>query len=226
MRPVRRENPTRSTGDTLLAESIKYGPVITFALMAVISGGLAYLFYGYVLSGWSESNRTYAEAVLKKEMENVRTEKMIEGEPQFRAEFKKIVDLYAQAKPLLPEETEVSEVLGQVESAAQRNGVTLTGLMAVKDSVKSPRAEKLYEREIPAVVTGSYPKVVKFFSDVSRMERILLVRDFSIGSMSDNVSAGFTLVAYHAPPPAEMPAIPADLAASGADAEDEVGRLR
>jgi len=26
------------------------------------------------------------------------------------------------------------------------------------------------------------------------------------------VTAGFTLVAYHAPPPAEMPAIPADLA--------------
>ena len=74
---------------------------------------------------------------------------MLEGEEQFRAEFKKVVDLYQEAKPLLPEETEVSDVLGQVETAAKRNGVTLTGLMAVKDSVKSPIAEKLYEREIP-----------------------------------------------------------------------------
>jgi Tfp pilus assembly protein PilO len=96
--------------------------------------------------------------------------------------------------------------------AAQRNGVTLTGLKAVKDSVKSPTAEKLYEREIPAMVTGPYPQVVHFFGDISRMPRILLVRDFSFVSLKTNVSAGFTLVAYHAPPPAEMPAIPADLA--------------
>jgi Tfp pilus assembly protein PilO len=226
MRPVRKASSIQSTGDNILAESMKYGSLVTFVLMAVISGGVAYLIYSYVLSGWAESNDTYAQTVLKKEIENKRTEKMIDGEPQFRAEFKKIVDLYGQAKPLLPEETEVSEVLGQVESAAQRNGVTLTGLMAVKDSVKSPRAEKLYEREIPAVVTGSYPKVVQFFSDVSRMERILLGRDFSVISTSDTVSAGFTMVAYHAPPPAEMPAIPADLSIGESQGEVEIGRAK
>jgi Tfp pilus assembly protein PilO len=137
---------------------------------------------------------------------------MLETEPQFRAEFKKIVDLYDQAKPLLPQETEISDVLGQVEMAAQRNGVTLTGLAAVKESIKSPIAEKLYEREIPAIVTGPYPRVVHFFADISRMPRILLVRDFSIVSLHSDVSAGFTLVAYHAPPPAEMPDIPTELA--------------
>ena len=137
---------------------------------------------------------------------------MLASEPQFRVEFKKIVALYQEAKPLLPEETEVSDVLGQVEMAARRNGVTLTGLMAVKDSVKSPNAEKLYEREIPAIVTGPYPQVVRFFTDISRMPRILLVRDFSVVSLKNSVSAGFTLVAYHAPPPAEMPKIPSDLA--------------
>jgi len=84
--------------------------------------------------------------------------------------------------------------------------------MAVKESVKSPKAEKLYEREIPAIVTGPYPQVVRFFTDISRMPRILLVRDFSVVSLKNSVSAGFTLVAYHAPPPAEMPKIPSDLA--------------
>lgn len=226
MRPVRKVNSAQFTGDTILAESMKYGSLVTFVLMAAISGGAAYLIYSYVLSGWAESNDAYAQTVLKKEIENKRTEKMIDGEPQFRVEFKKIVDLYGQAKPLLPEETEVSEVLGQVESAAKRNGVTLTGLMAVKESIKSPRAEKLYEREIPAVVTGSYPKVVQFFSDVSRMERILLVRDFSVISTSETVSAGFTMVAYHAPPPAEMPDIPKDLAIGEGQGEAEIGRAR
>ena len=105
--------------------------------------------------------------------------------------------------------------------AAQRNGVTLTGLMAVKESVKSPKAAKLYEREIPAIVSGPYPRVVNFFADISRMPRILLVRDYSIVSLRSDVSAGFTLVAYHAPPPAEMPAIPADLAMNPVNGGDK-----
>jgi hypothetical protein len=44
------------------------------------------------------------------------------------------------------------------------------------------------------------------------MPRILFIRDYSIGSLSNSVTAGFTLVAYHAPPPAEMPPLPAEVA--------------
>ena len=199
-------------GDVLVAEASRYGPVITFAVMALISFGATYLLYGYFLEGWVQSNEDYRQQVIRKEIENEKTERMLATEPHFRAEFKKIFDLYEEAKPLLPQETEVSEVLGQVEMAAKRNGVTLTGLLAVKESVKSPIAEKVYEREIPAMVTGPYPQVVSFFADISRMPRILLVRDFSVTSLRTNVSAGFTLVAYHAPPPAEMPAVPNELA--------------
>jgi Tfp pilus assembly protein PilO len=212
MRPVRKSSPLGTVGDVILAESTRHGPVVTFAIMAAISIGVGYLIYSYFITGWVQSNEDYRLAVTRKESENRKNEKMLNSEQYFKAEFKKIVDLYNEAKPLLPQETEVSDVLEQVEMAAQRNGVTLTGLMAVKDSVKSPNAEKLYEREIPAVVTGPYPQVVHFFADISRMPRILLVRDFSFVSLKTNVSAGFTLVAYHAPPPAEMPAIPSDLA--------------
>lgn len=204
-------NSFNSMGGSILRESMKRGVIVTLALMTILSLGLGYLIYSYTLSDWAESARVYREQVIKKELENKKTENMLSDEPQFRAKFKKIVDLYQEAKPLLPEETEVSEVLGQVETAARRNAVTLTGLMAVKESVKSPIAEKIYEREIPAVVTGPYPQVVRFFTDISRMPRILLVRDYSVVSLKNTVSAGFTLVAYHAPPPAQMPAIPADL---------------
>ena len=206
-----------SVGDVLIAESTRHGPIITFVVMAAISIGVAYLAYGYMLAGWAQSNEDYRQQVIRKEIENAKTERMLATEPHFRAEFKKIADLYDEAKPLLPQETEVSEVLGQVEMAAKRNGVTLTGLMAVKESIKSPKAEKLYEREIPAIVSGPYPRVVNFFADISRMPRILLVRDYSIVSLRSDVSAGFTLVAYHAPPPAEMPAIPTDLAKNSTD---------
>lgn len=202
---------TNSFTDTLVRESQRHGPVVTFAIMFLLSLGVGYLVYMYTLEGWYVSAEEYRQTVLKKELENKKTENMLAGEPEFRARFTKIVGLYEEAKPLLPEETEISDVLGQVEMAARRNGVTLTGLAAVKESVKSPKAEKLYEREIPALVTGPYPQIVRFFTDISRMPRILLVRDYSVVSLKNSVSAGFTLVAYHAPPPAEMPGVPSDL---------------
>ena len=214
MRNPRQTSSLQSAGNSILVESIKYGPVVTFLVMALISGGAAYLIYSFLLSDWAESNKQLRSQVLKKEIDNRTTEKMVAGEPQFLAEFKKVADMYNEAKPLLPQETEVSDVLGQVETAARRNNVTLSGLQAVKESIKStnPKATKLYEREIPALVTGPYPQVVRFFDDISKMPRILFIRDYSIGSMQNSVNAGFTLIAYHAPPPAEMPALPADLA--------------
>ena len=206
-----------TAGNSILSESVRYGPIVTFLIMGLISFGAVYLLYGYLLSGWAESNEQYRQQVLKKELDNQAAERMLADEPEFRERFKKIVSLYQEAKPLLPEETEVADVLGQVEMAARRNGVTLTGLVAVTSSVKSPKAAKLYEREIPAVVTGPYPQVVRFLDDISRMPRILLVRDYSVASLRNTVTTGFTLVAYHAPPPAEMPPIPSEIAKAGKD---------
>src|SRR5512139_3405284 len=120
MRSTRSNSSFQSAGDSILLESVKYGPVVTFLLMAVISFGIAYLIYGYLLAGWAETNDQHRQAVIKKELDNKATENMLAGEPQFRAEFKKIVDLYQEAKPLLPEETEIADVLGQVETAAKR----------------------------------------------------------------------------------------------------------
>ncbi len=203
---------SQSVTNSILRESMKYGSLVTLFVMAVLSFGVVYLIYGYLLSGWTESIPTTRETILKKEIENKKTENMLAQEVQFTAKFNKIVSLYDQAKPLLPEETEVSDVLGQVEVAARKNGVTLAGLTAVKESVKSPKSEKVYEREIPAVVNGTYPQVAAFFAEISRMPRILMVRDYSIVALKSGVSAGFTLVAYHAPPPSEKPA-PATTAA-------------
>jgi Tfp pilus assembly protein PilO len=226
MRNPRQTSSLQSAGNSILVESIKYGPIVTFLVMALISGGAAYLIYSFLLSDWSEANKQHRAQVLKKEIDNKTTEKMVAGEPQFLAEFKKVADMFNEAKPLLPQETEVSDVLGQVETAARRNNVTLSGLQAVKESVKSPKAAKLYEREIPAVVTGPYPQVVRFFDDISKMPRILFIRDYSVNSNQNSVSvnAGFTLIAYHAPPPAEMPALPADLAQIVENSKTEVAK--
>src|SRR5688572_3864043 len=132
MRNPKQQSSFQSAGNSILVESIKYGPVVTFLVMAVISAGLAYVIYLFVLADWAASNAEWRRAVVKKEVDNKVTESMIAGEPQFLAEFRKVAEVYTEAKPLLPQETEVADVLGQVEAAARRNGVTLSGLQAVK----------------------------------------------------------------------------------------------
>lgn len=208
MRGNPKSNSLAVLGKSIVDEALRRGPIVSFGVVAVVCLGLGYATYVYGLTTWVESTDKYRQAVEAKERENARTEQMLAGEEQFLARFNKIVELYQEAKPLLPEETEVSEVLGQVETAAQRNGVVLTGLQAVKASVKSTTSDKLYEREVPATVSGPYPQVFQFFSDVSRMPRILVVRDYSVISSKDAVSANFTLFAYNAPPPSEKPTTP------------------
>ena len=121
MRNPKQTSSLQSAGNSILVESIKYGPIVTFLVMALISGGAAYLIYSFLLSDWSAANKQHRSQVLKKEIDNKTTEKMVAGEPQFLAEFKKVADMFNEAKPLLPQETEVSDVLGQVETAARRN---------------------------------------------------------------------------------------------------------
>ena len=193
-------------GRSIVDEGLKRGPVLAFGVTVALCLLVGYGLYTYVLGSFVESNLKYREQVVAKEMENRRTEDMLAGEEQFLAKYNKIVELYKEAKPLLPEETEISDVLGQVETAAQRNGVTLAGLQAVKASAKSTTSDKLYEREIPAVVSGPYPRVMQFFDDVSKMPRILVIRDYSVTAMKGTASAGFTLFAYHAPPPSDKSA--------------------
>lgn len=219
MNKTKKSGPLQSFIDSIYVESIRRGAGVTLLVMAVISGGLTYMIYAFLLYGYVESNADYKEQVTKKEGEIKKTEVMLAGETQFRAEFKKVADLFDEAKPLLPQEAEISDVLAQVDASAKRNNVVLTGLQAVNPAVKSQsqNTNKLYERAIPATVTGAYPKVVSFFADISRMPRILLVRDYSVASLKSSVTTGFTLLAYHAPPPTEIPPVPKDIASLGGD---------
>ena len=90
MRNPRQTSSLQSAGNSILVESIKYGPIVTFLVMALISGGAAYLIYGFLLSDWSEANKQHRKQVTDKEIQNKTTEKMVAGEPQFLAEFKKV----------------------------------------------------------------------------------------------------------------------------------------
>ena len=195
---------------TVLREAVKRGPAQTAVASLLIASAIAFGFYYFIMSDLFTSNTTLAATVVKKEQENARGQLVEKNEPQFQAEFRKLVNVSESAEPLLPQETEIASVLAGVQEIARREGVTLTGLNALKEGQKSPVAEKIYEREIPAQVTGSPAAVVRFFYELARLSRIIVIRDFEMTAMRPNFTqSSFTLVTFNAPPPKEIPALPA-----------------
>ncbi len=198
----------KKLGASVIAYSLKRGTRTTLIAMSVIALALGYVGYGYIVSPNIAENAAALTTVQKQEADNALNAQVEQTEAAFKVEFRKAVELYRTAQPLLPSSVEVGNVLAQVQMAAGRNGVTLTGLNALKEGVKSPASDKLYERELPALVTGTHPQVKRFFEDVSRLPRIALIRDFDEVSLRQRVSVSFTLIAYNSPPPAEIPALP------------------
>jgi Tfp pilus assembly protein PilO len=191
-----------------LGQFVRRPLYVTGLVSSILALGSFYLLYTAFVSPVAAANEQTRAALLKQQAENAAAQEIERSEPQFRAEFARVIQLYADAQPLLPGDTEVGNVLAQVQEAATRNGVLLTGLNASKEGVKSPALDKVYERELPALVVGAHPQVVKFFYDVARLPRIILIRDFAVTSLRQRVAVNFTLTAYNAPPPAETPALP------------------
>jgi Tfp pilus assembly protein PilO len=190
------------TAQTIQKEAIKRGPVATYAASIALCGLLGFLFHYFVMSDFYRGNDELRATVEKKEKENKRGQLVEQSEPAFREEFRGVVSLAEQISPMLPKETEISEILAGVQDMARREGITMTGLTAIKESVPSPGADKLFERELPAQVVGNTASVTRFFYELARLSRIVVVRDFEfVAGGGNTATANFTLVCFHAPPP-------------------------
>lgn len=193
----------------------KSGLLITAFLALTMGVLVSYGFYYLAIADWRASNDSRETAVIEIEKQNVHNQALIKLMPPFLGEFRKMIADFRDVEPLIPSESELAQVLFQVQEAASRNNVRLTGLNAVKQSVKmsgQPEGrEYINEREFPSQVAGAYPDIVHFFNDVAMMPRILVVRDYSIVALKDGkTNANFTLVAYHATG-GELPAIPKEV---------------
>jgi Tfp pilus assembly protein PilO len=182
-------------------------PVFACALSIIVS--VAFMYF----VGWSMliSSQEGALTSLRKEVADAAAENQVnrevEGEePQLRAEVERAKAAYCQAAPLVSKDSDVSQILSDIQREAEKHSVNLTGIQAFKEPVNSPQFDKLQQREYPATATGTYAGVRKFFQSVAQMNRIVVVPAFRLVSVSPRVSAGFTLIAYNAPP--KVPALP------------------
>lgn len=215
----KKQAPKSSLGrvrQNVMTEAVRRGAGLSFAISFIIAGILGSVFYYFFLGDALKGNDALRTEIEKKEAENLRGQAIEKSQPAFENEFRQLVNLSDSAEPLLPNETELAQVLTGVQEIARRQNIKLTGMNAVKDSQKSAisykdernevkTADKVYEREIPAQVTGDYSSVVRFYYDLAKLSRIIVVKDFQLlAGTGNNVTASFTLATFHAPPPSEI----------------------
>ena len=181
------------------------------------------LFYGgfiWLVAPRRQANLERENALAAVEAEIAKGRAIVAGEAAFKEEFARVVGLFYESLPLLPKETELANLMDGVQSAAREEKVTVTSLVAAREPQKSGNADKLYEREIPATVVGDYHQVLRFFARISQQTRILVIRDYTVASGAKEknakarpsyVTVQFSLLAFHAPPTAEFPALPPNL---------------
>lgn len=182
--------------DNLIDRATEEGMRKTILLSIAASLLIFLLMHQFVLVGWSQSNEDLRATVEAKEAEIAAVERSIGNEAAFKARFDKMSALGNQAQALIPKESEIADVMKQVQAVALRNQVELSGLQAVRRSSESPLSGGLYEREVPAVVKGEYPDVYRFLQELSRMPRLLLVTDYAVTAATEEDGGAGRVVAF------------------------------
>lgn len=178
-------------------------------LLALVVGLLA---YNYLLAPAAAENAKRREALAALLEENAANRALEQTRPEFDMQYERAIKNYVRALELLPNDPELSIVLGSAQGAASRDQVQLTAFNTLtpqnKQGTPSPAADKLYARDVPSVVVGGLPQIRNFFEDVTQPPRIVQIKDVAMTATPPRTTAAFTLVAYNAPRPKDVPPIP------------------
>ncbi len=144
---------------------------------------------------------------LKRQEAKLREYKSVAAQlPEFEKEYKRLLEEFKFAVQVLPEEKEIPELIDNIYSE-----VSSSGLEPRAFAPKAERQKELYA-EIPVSmsVVGSYHELAIFFDKVSRLSRIVNVRDLNLKPIKGKGSpdrmvldAGFTAVTFRMLPESE-----------------------
>src|SRR5712692_8610362 len=217
----------QSTFARLQNAALKARPVALFLVSTIVSVGIAMFVQYMYMCPQNDYNDSLREQLLKKRQQNAIARMVQQTKPQFLQEFRRVINNFTTARELLPSEAEISNVLESIQQMAHTNGVRVTMFDASKPGAKStnpaaaqppapganptPAQVTLNERVIPAQIQGSHANVVRFLNAISRFQRIIYVREFSITSLEREETVNLTLVTYDAPTSGILPPMPTEL---------------
>jgi Tfp pilus assembly protein PilO len=183
-------------------------------LLGLCAGGLFYLWFGTPVLPFSYPVRAKRigemeerQATLTRQLNQAR--RVASGLPALETEEALLETRWSQAKRLLPDETEIADLLREITARGAACGVEFT-LFKPQGMVGH---EFYSEKPIEVKVEGGYHAIARFLARVASMDRIVQVRDLQLEQIQDEAQGGpparaqFIAVAYVlGVPPQAVPA--------------------
>ncbi len=157
--------------------------VIQRALIVVVSYALCiggFVWFSYMPKMEGIDRMSTELATLEKDIE--RATKKAKRLPEMRKKRKEINTRYRAALKTLPEQSEIPTLLTNISTAGIESGLQFISFKPGRESVVG------FYAEIPIYMTvrGDYHKVSVFFDKISRMSRIVNVKDISVSPQNTN----------------------------------------
>lgn len=158
---------------------IQSAPISYFLLISILLGGL------YYLSGFDDGTAIKAQMNAKRSTLNQAKIKLeanarIASNLDFYEEnVNKISKQFQQAITYLPSEANVSKIITSLQIEQRKSGVNLTKVKPQNKNIKKTFYE---EMPIDIEVQGEFKQITNFLANVSKMKRIITVRDMQLTS--------------------------------------------
>ena len=164
------------------------------AIAAVLSAG----FWYFVTSGTRAETKTMQDEIAQLKPRNAQAQIVSQRLNEFKAEYKKREDEYAELKALLPEQRELTMVLQGIQDRARSNGLVMTRFTPKDDT----QLDTYSGKKIEVNVVSSFAGLRAFFEQLAHYQRIVSVTNFELKqlekqSASKTVDARFDLTAYY-----------------------------
>ncbi len=134
----------------------------------------------------SREIKTQVAAISSQEDEIARTGGMASRLDILKAENERLKSRLQSLSEQLPEEKEVSQLLAQVSDAAMREGLQI---ITWKPGVRTLHPSHIvYQVPVSVTMTGSYHRLGRFFSALTRLKRIVNIENISLSGPRPNGS--------------------------------------
>jgi len=161
-----------------------FRPILPLPLWQKLLGLLlvvVILLGAYFALGWTpvqDEIELEKAAVEQQQLQLKRNQHLAQNLPKKRAEYEKLKTQLAIALELLPKKSQIPDLLESVTRAGTNSGLEFTVFKPRGESVKQIYAEV----PVDIVVIGTFRQLLTFLKRVGEMQRIVAVKNLTIGS--------------------------------------------
>ncbi|MCC6277466.1 MAG: type 4a pilus biogenesis protein PilO [Oligoflexia bacterium] len=161
-----------------LSDRIKVAPPSLFFLVGAGLAAALYFTYGSEAEKLRPQILSLKDQVAKAKAKLKETKDRAQNRETFQNEMESVSVTLRQALEYLPKELDVQDLLRKVYSEARTSGVELSVFKP-----KDPTPKDFYDELLMDIkLKGTYPQLVTFLGNVSKIPRIINIRNVIIGS--------------------------------------------